>query len=884
MFDLSKIYYFGDGSLGDVEFSDGASENINSYAKVTSIAAYQISVDTANWKIGDFEDFSAGNTILIHASTGTKTDKLGKFLVAKITLRQNDVLLLDKDFSQILSDADLADYHVQAITFANFDCLKLSNGSVIMPPTYDPFNFYGGILAVKCKNQLIFDGGNISLSDCGITPFNKNLRPLTDQELDDKRWGEENFELQDKFLLNVGDGAAFICAKFISANENSRIGNLNSHGKPLCSGAFDPFKPSDITNIGGSSILIACENNLPPTLISKYRTKTDSLSDGGAGLARAYVASLKPVQDGLLFAADFIAAENRLSNQFNLFSFGNGENGNLSNPTFQLNNFANIFTSHATTYFWDSATRRGLANFCQNSFVLLLKNNNFAFAKIISNDEESLQIDFDFDADKIVAVPQLKNLTLNQSYSTDIFAVAVKDNCDLANAVINAQKIFIVADNLILNEKTKFNAPTFICANSISGLDKNSFSSDRNLIFVNQNLSTDKKMLVDHFQFLRQGLFKCLSPIDATNVSNIFGFDIQGTQPQGSERKFVFTVEDKNFIFSGNDLIDFTYPITLDNVLNFGNSAADLLAVTNIPAWCGKKIFPAIALSSTADSPVMPTCNLALICNSANDIYVKDFYSAEIPICGRFKSFSKNIALTGNASADSKIRLKKDGVWGNWIDLDDAIGSTADSFQLKIKAALSSLNSDSVKINSVNVQFTDKNVLAVGQFAIFSNEFAAEDNLQTAYVLVRHSFLNDKNLKVFVSFSNKEEKNIFLGNGSGNLQNFTIPDPDADFNSLVVRADDKNIPDFAYDSASQTLSVTATSGADIFANYFVSTKENWLEMERQFTVFDQNFDQNVWTSRFVYRVESGDFKAVKVKILADCGIDISTFAAGFSYD
>ncbi len=893
-FYLSDVDYFGNGSLGDVQFSDGATEGLNSYANVTAVSSNSITIDKENWRLGDFERFSAGNSILIHISTGNNADRLGEYRVAKISLVENDVLFLDKNISDFLSAADFENYHVQAITFANFDCLKLSDGAIILPPTYDPVHFFGGILAIKCKNYLIFDGGHIQLSDCGITNFNKVLRPLTSQEteangvLDSAPLaGDENFATKEKFLLNVGDGAAFICAKNISCLESSRIGNLKSHGKPKCRGAADsPFKPDDITNLGGSSILIAAENfhNFEPDLISKYRTKTDSLADDGQGLARAYIAQLQPLKDDKLFAGDFLSVESRISNDFNLFSFGNGENGSVTNPTFQLNNSAVILSSENSTHFIDSASRRGLANFSQDSLILLLNSDKFLFDKVDSAEEDFIQGFKNFAAEKIVAVPQLVDLTISQSYSADIFAVSVKENCDLSSASINADKIFIIADNLFVNSQTKFNAPTFICANSITGLSDSNFSADKNFVFNNSQIATDKKMLCDSFKFVRQGLLKTSKPLDATNATSITGFSISGTQPADSERRFVFTVNDENFIFSGNNLVEFSYPLTLDNVLNFGNSSAELLSVTNIPTWCGELIYPTIALSSPADAPAFPTCKLALITSATTDIYVRDFISGVYPIYGKIKNVAQNITLTGAASATTKVRLKSGDTWGNWLNPADVPFKSADACQFKVRAAVTTLNgSDSVEIHSVTVDFAQGDSLAVNEFAVISNEFDAGDDLYTAYLLIRHNFLEDKNLQAFISFApSKIENEEFLGVATGELQNFSI---DADFDSLVVRADDKNISSFTYNTSTQTLSVTAPAGSQLYALYFDNAIEDWKEMDLQFTTFDSNFDLNSWLSRFVYYVEDEeDSAAVKVKIVADSGVKILSFAAGFSYD
>lgn len=494
MFDLDSVFGFGSGNLNDCEISDGATDRVNSYARVTAISNNQITVDKENWRLGDYENFQAGNHILIHVSAGHSAEKLGCYLVATILLVTDNIFTLDKDFSTVLSNAELDNYFVQAITFANFDCLKLLDGGILTPPPFDPHKFFGGILAVKVKNDLVFDGGHISLADSGIPTFYRELRPLTEQEIDGgldstERAGEENFELQEKLLLNCGDGAAFIVAKNISANENSRIGNLTSHGKPHCRGAADStFKPSNITNVGGSTILIATEKftNFCSNLISKYRTTTDSDSDIGKGLARAYVAEKFPKQDGLLFAGDFLSDKNKLSRDFNLHGFGNGEDGELSNPAFQLNNFANIFASHGTKKFFDTFSRRALINFAADRKILLV-GQDFYFDTLTNIQDDYFETATDFDATLICTVPQFSRFSLSQAFAAKkIFAVLVNDLCNLENAEISAEKILIAARTLKLNAATKFNAPTWIVADSVQGLSQIPFKEKNNFVFANE--------------------------------------------------------------------------------------------------------------------------------------------------------------------------------------------------------------------------------------------------------------------------------------------------------------------------------------------------------------------------------------------------------------
>ena len=93
-----------------------------------------------------------------------------------------------------------------------------------------------------------------------------------------------------------------------------------------------------------------------------------------------------------------------------------------------------------------------------------------------------------------------------------------------------------------------------------------------------------------------QTMLQATEPWNTAGETSITGFNIEGTQPDGSKRRFIFRVDDKLVKFDGNNLVEFEYSLTPENILYNGNTAEELAAVTNIPAWLGKKIYPIIAM------------------------------------------------------------------------------------------------------------------------------------------------------------------------------------------------------------------------------------------------------------------------------------------------
>ena len=366
-------------------------------------------------------------------------------------------------------------------------CLK--GGAILSPQPFNPFRYHGGVLALKVFDTLTFDGGNINLVDCGIPTARAGLlRPIKYQESAfrgetdaGELAGEENI---DGLTLNAGDGACFISARKIIGSENSRIGNPKTYGKANCRAAADTiFKPSNVTNIGGSSIFIAAEtfDDFNPKMLAKYRSAE---LPAGKGLARAYIATNSDIPaDGKLYARDFVADIHRVKN-FGVKDFGDGSFGDSTNPKTRLNNFAAVKKVRNYCVDYEQENLTGLAAFKVGA-LCLAKGKNFAVARILADVNHTLTLDslIPDDTDAIWTIPQFANFTFNKKYSQFNFYIACSGTCDLRGAKFDGD-VFILAKKLIVDDATRFNRPAVIIADSIDGWN-DYFLTEGNLIFAN---------------------------------------------------------------------------------------------------------------------------------------------------------------------------------------------------------------------------------------------------------------------------------------------------------------------------------------------------------------------------------------------------------------
>lgn len=477
-FDINRLYGFGDGKLGDVEVSDGLADNFGSYARLTAIDELddtKVYFDSDNAIIGRFTNFDAGTDILIHVTSApVETNYLGKYIVAKILLNQRGILTLDRPITDLIPRDQFDFYGIQAVPALNFDCLKLKQGGSIAPANFDPYNLIGGILFVRCYDTLYFEGGNISLSSRGIPANRKNLlRPITLQETPArgegdvaKYAGQENFITADNFLVNAGDGAVIIAAKNIVGNSDSRIGNVDTFGAQFCRGATNSIgnKPADVTNIGGSTILIATENftDFNPKMIAKYR---DIDAYEGRGLARCYIACNNPLRnDEGLYSYDILSDANRMRDELNINDFGDGSFGACTNPHKPLNNYAKIIgiSQGGCKLTIADETVTGLAPIDTDALVLVQviqkrkvgDVGKITVAHVWARYDNHLTVDFPFNIDlndydaQVISIPQFSSFTLNTDYDATpkfngriggVCAIAVDGTCNLSEGRINVE-------------------------------------------------------------------------------------------------------------------------------------------------------------------------------------------------------------------------------------------------------------------------------------------------------------------------------------------------------------------------------------------------------------------------------------------------------------
>ena len=389
-----------------------------------------------------------------------------------------------------------------------------------------------------------------------------------------------------------------------------------------------------------------------------------------------------------------------------------------------------------------------------------------------------------------------------------------------------------------------------------------------------------------NFKFMKRALITTAAPLDLTDATSITKFEIGGTQPENTERRIIFEIDGELFRYVNGILDKYPYHGELEDILTYGNTVGELLELENISAFIGKKIFPIIALSAPSNSDVFPKIKIALKWQTYNDLYTVYKFSPIFELLGdkpRIISVRKLATTTGNATELTECRLRKiTGEWSDWQNYILAENQIATAVQFRTKFVVSTLDgTDNAEINSVSVNYVeDADKSAADSQTFFSTLQTYDSDLHTCYLLIKHSKLENAQIKAYVSLTPPKARaeNVLLGVTDGNLQVFALPNEFVAQDSLHVELDGVPTFNFQLDTAANTITIQDDAGKVVSVSYDYFSKSNWQEMTQDFSADDK--------SRFSFRALENNLRegVVKFSVTKDQNYapEILGYIAGFS--
>ena len=344
------------------------------------------------------------------------------------------------------------------------------------------------------------------------------------------------------------------------------------------------------------------------------------------------------------------------------------------------------------------------------------------------------------------------------------------------------------------------------------------------------------------------------------SIDRCTGFDFHGdltSQPTGTKIRFVFRVVDpsvgdaytfKTLNSAGTGLIDFSYDHTdVDDVLTYGNTLEQLRALTNIPAFVGKKVWAIIALSGRTDLEA-PTVKVGLKMVRDSAVKTEEYETSTAQLIGEdytdgdnlpvIASITPTVTTSGGGSYTAQVKLQNaDDTWTSYMDLADAVGLEAKAVQFQGELKVETVGSDSVKVKKFLVEHSQggKMVVTDGTARLYSTVCNYEVPLQSCCVTVRHNQLHDSTIEAFVNFMREPDRRelLLLGAGTGSVTSYvlgeskTTPDDNIDGSTIELYYGDTNADtltqikdsDFSYNLASKTVDVSVARNKVLYASY-----------------------------------------------------------------
>ncbi|MCI7266181.1 MAG: hypothetical protein MR545_02975, partial [Veillonellaceae bacterium] len=396
----------------------------------------------------------------------------------------------------------------------------------------------------------------------------------------------------------------------------------------------------------------------------------------------------------------------------------------------------------------------------------------------------------------------------------------------------------------------------------------------------------------------KKGLLIALQPLNFLNKSRVTGFNIAGIEPANTSRHVAFKVDDvwnKLTISSGTASLTAleTQEITADSLIAEGNTVAELQSVTDCTPFVGKLVYPAVALYADSSAEVMPTFGMtvnALIDTTVN-VYSFTDYSQEYAISdGDDVSIISLVAeteLKGNGKVDITARIKSNGEWSEYMSLNAVQMKQASAIQLKAVYTVQNTDgSDSAKITGVVIKYNTAGAVtsnSTTEIVTVTQKFT--NDLTYVHAYCKHKELIDAKINAYCSIRKQPQKRVQyqVGNGTGALKTYTLPDSGVNQDTLAVYVDGKFISDFGYNTETSEITLTADKDAVVSASYEYGWEmSDWIPMEQGGSQIN---DSGNYTTEYTYTIPSHDgaftVTAVKFELARPEGhVDNETIGTG----
>lgn len=357
-------------------------------------------------------------------------------------------------------------------------------------------------------------------------------------------------------------------------------------------------------------------------------------------------------------------------------------------------------------------------------------------------------------------------------------------------------------------------------------------SSQDNLTRTNDKLSQSAYSVI---------ISKPDTGIDCRTASAVTGFSITANQPSGTDIRLAFSSGAGWFALntSGGAVSISDSEPSYSQLQASGNTVTQLKALTNIPAFAGKLIRAATALTSSDPVNIKPSIKLGVKASASSTSTSYTEYSPVYDLGGNASVSS--VTVTSSTANGGKITVegklfREDGSESDWLSQDAIKGASGTALQLRCTASVTAVGTGSAALTRAEAVCATGGASGVtGSGEIY---FVTEDwntPVRTCRVNLRHSKLDMSAMTVYAAFRSAPSYSIgeSLGTASGKRDTFNLAHASGiKADTFRLYSDGQELfSGFELNGAAGRVSVTASEGTILTCTYqYGWTAETWQAM------------------------------------------------------
>lgn len=344
--------------------------------------------------------------------------------------------------------------------------------------------------------------------------------------------------------------------------------------------------------------------------------------------------------------------------------------------------------------------------------------------------------------------------------------------------------------------------------------------------------------------------------VNLANASRVTGISVHGSQPAGTARYFAFRLNDQwgrltpagTFQPFSVNSADFT------NIAGYGNTAAELSALTDIPALAGQSFGIAIALYAEDPDNARPTARLSFSCSADTQQLTSTQYSPLYDL-GSGSQIIKLAADTDTANGGSVDVLAQatldDGSLTGWKSLDSFAGLKAKAVQFRGDYKAAAVGVSSASISSAYVIYSNGSSLNSG---LADGEIISQTQdwympIHHCRLTINHAPLEASTLKAYAAFREQpvDVRGETLGIGTGARKIFQLAHTGGiKYDAFKLYFDNVQVFDvFELNSEVGRVTCEAPEGVIVSCDYSYGWDfENWQKMTLTNRLAMDGYDQS----------------------------------------